>query len=386
MESPGILLLSELYPPTIGGSGVLLESLYSRLADHRVHVITDGIGWRVQRDLPVTAIRMSAPDWGIVHHASLARHLRVARAVRRRTSRRSVVHCSRGLPEGLSAAISGRRFLCWTHGEELGYASTSRELRWLLPRVYKRASAIVANSRNSAQLLAHWGVQSDAVTVVHPGVDVQRFRPDVDPGSWRARYAGPGELILLSVGRLQKRKGHDLMLAALAKWRPEDPPVRYLVAGGGDRREALEQQAAQLGVQNRVRFLGVVPESELPSLYAAADIFVMPNRVDGVDFEGFGIVFLEAAAAGLPCIGGRSGGAPEAVEDGETGVLVGGDNPDELAVVLRRLACSPEARSTMGARGRERVAREFTWELGARRLSDLQRQLENRTAARALGK
>lgn len=366
-----ILLLAELYPPTIGGSGVLLESLYSRLPNHRVHVITDGTGSRVQRRVPVTGVRMSASDWGVLGRGCLARHVRIAREVRRLTSGDTIVHCSRGLPEGLSAALSGRRFLCWTHGEELGYASTSRELTWLLRRVYRRAAVIVANSRNSARLLAGWGVEADRITVIHPGVDAARFRPDTDRGAWRERHARSGELLLLSVGRLQRRKGHDLVLAALAKWSPDDPPVRYLIAGDGDQRAALEAQARSLSVHDRVTFLGVVPDAELPGLYAASDVFVMPNRTDGVDFEGFGIVFLEAAAASLPCIAGNSGGAPEAIEDGKTGVLVSGTDPDELASVLHRLALSGEERRRMGACGRLRVLRDFSWEGGARRVVEL---------------
>ena len=377
--SPGILLLSELYPPTIGGSGVLLESLYSRLPNHRVHVVTDGTGSRVQRGVPVTGVRMSARDWGVLGPGCLARHVRVAREVRRLTSGDTVVHCSRGLPEGLSAALSGRRFLCWTHGEELGYSSTSRELSWLLRRVYGRAAAIVANSRNSARLLAGWGVGADRITVIHPGVDAARFRPDADRGAWRERLARRGELLLLSVGRLQRRKGHDLVLAALAKWAPNDPPVRYLIAGDGDQRAALEAQARSLDVQDRVVFLGAVPDSELPGLYAASDVFVMPNRVEGVDFEGFGIVFLEAAASGLPCIAGNSGGAPEAVLDGETGVLVGGADPDELARALRRLTRSADDRKRMGTAGRARVLGEFTWEHGACQLADLHDRLATGT-------
>src|SRR5262245_42149611 len=167
-DAPGILLLSELYPPTIGGSGVLLESLYSRLHDVPVQVLTGAGGARRQRGLPVTAMPMAAPDWGVVRPSSFARHLRVARAVRRMAARDSVVHCCRGLPEGLSALLSARPFICWTHGEELGYVSTSRELTWLLPRVYQRARAVLANSRNSARLLRDWGVDPDRITVIHP--------------------------------------------------------------------------------------------------------------------------------------------------------------------------------------------------------------------------
>lgn len=376
MPRPDILLLSELYPPAIGGSGVLLENLYSRLPGLDVRVLADGQdGSRVQQGLSVDEVSMAAPDWGMVRPACLARHRRVARRVRELApDRHTYVHCGRGLPEGLSAWWARRPFVCWTHGEELGFASTSRELTWLMRRIYARSSALLANSHNSARLLAAWGVPAEKVVVVHPGVDVNRFSPTVDPGDWRRRFAPRGELVVLSVGRLQRRKGHDLMLRALALWDDTDPPVRYVVAGDGPHREALEAEVQALELGDRVVFLGAIAEDALPGLYAASDVFAMPNRQDGVDFEGFGIVFLEAAASGRVSIGGRSGGVPEAIEDGVTGVLVGGTDPGELAAVVRRLA-RPEVRTAMGLAGRARVLREFTWEHGARRVAEVHERL-----------
>ena len=216
--------------------------------------------------------------------------------------------------------------------EELGLASASRELRLLMRHVFHGARAALANSWNSKDLLvAHWGVAANKVHVVHPGVDAERFHPDVDPGNWRSVYAPRGGTLFLSVGRLQRRKGHDLVLKALARWRPEDAGIRYLIAGDGPCRAALEEEARALGVADKVTFLGTVDEGALPALYAACDVFLMPNRADGVDFEGFGIVFLEAAASGRPAIGGRSGGVPEAVDDGVTGA-VGGEDDEELVL------------------------------------------------------
>ena len=120
----------------------------------------------------------------------------------------------------------------------------------------------------------------------------------------------------------------------------------------------------------------------LPGLYAASDVFVMPNREEGVDFEGFGIVFLEAAATGRPAIGGRSGGVSEAVTDSETGVLVGGREVMELAQAMRRLATSAETRASMGAAGRARVLRSFTWDHGAALLEDGPSALYRRRSSR----
>jgi phosphatidylinositol alpha-1,6-mannosyltransferase len=309
---------------------------------------------------------MQAPDWGIVRPACLRRHLRVARAIRRLTPEGGRVHCGRGLPEGLSARLArlagGAPYICWTHGEELGFASSSRELTWLMRRVLADARAVIANSRNSELLLVSgWGVAGSKVHVVHPGVDAERFHPGVNGEAVRARCAREGDVVFLSVGRLQRRKGHDTVIAALPEVRRVVPRVRYVIVGDGTERPALERQARELGVADITHFAGTARDSDLPAWYRAGDVFVLPNRADGPDFEGFGIVFLEAAAAGLPVVGGRSGGVPETMLEGRTGRLVAGDDPAALAAIMIELARSPERRSEYGAAGRERVLAHFTW-------------------------
>jgi phosphatidylinositol alpha-1,6-mannosyltransferase len=151
--------------------------------------------------------------------------------------------------------------------------------------------------------------------------------------------------------------------------------LQYLIAGDGQERDRLEDLARARAVHQHVRFLGGVSDDQLPSLYAACDIFLMPTRQDASDVEGFGIVFLEAAATGKPSIGGRNGGVPEAVADGETGLLVEGTNSGELANAIRTLARSPTLRATMGAAGRRRVVQSFTWDRAAREVEALHREL-----------
>jgi phosphatidylinositol alpha-1,6-mannosyltransferase len=339
----GILVVSEVFPPAIGGSGALLENVYRRIADRHVRVLAhDAPPGLPPYDGPldVSRVSMAAPDWGIVRPSSLLRHLRVARAIRAALDQTpAVVHCARALPEGLSAAMAlagrGGQYACWLHGEELGFTSTSRELTWLARRVYRGASTVFANSHNSARLLTrNWGVPEAKVRVVYPGVDAQRFRPDVDGAALRSRVAGPGDVVFLSVGRLQRRKGHDLVLQALARLRGRMPGVRYVIVGDGPHQHQLEADVQALGLSDIVHFAGPALAEDLPAWYAAADVFVMPNRSDGVDFEGFGIVFLEAAAAGLPVIGGRSGGVPEAVEDNVTGRLIDGTDVADLEATM----------------------------------------------------
>jgi phosphatidylinositol alpha-1,6-mannosyltransferase len=376
---PGILVVSEVFPPAIGGSGALLENVYRRMTDRRVRVLAhDAPATLPPYDGPleVSRVSMSAPDWGLVRPSSLGRHVRVARAIRRALRQESaVVHCARALPEGLSAAMAlrgGGAYVCWLHGEELGFASTSRELTWLARRVYHGATAVIANSRNSAGLLTRdWGVPMEKIHVVYPGVDAERFRPDVDGAAMRSRVARPDDIVFLSVGRLQRRKGHDMVLKALARLRARVAAVRYVIVGDGPHQGQLEADVQALGLGDIVRFAGPAAADDLPVWYAASDVFVMPNRSDGVDFEGFGIVFLEAAAAGKPVIGGRSGGVPEAVEDRATGLLVDGADVVELENAMATLAESRELRAQYGAAGRERAVRRFSWDRAARDVGGL---------------
>jgi phosphatidylinositol alpha-1,6-mannosyltransferase len=375
----GILLVAEVFPPAIGGSGALLHNIYSRIDVRDVRVLAGSppAGPSANGVLDVAHIRMDAPDWGIVHPAAFIRHVRVARAIRGLLAESpAVVHCARALPEGLSAAMAlrgnCRSLVCWLHGEELGFASTSRELSWLARRVYACATTIFANSRNSKELLVRqWGIDSAKVHVVYPGVDTGRFHTGVDGSSVRARFAGPDEILFVSIGRLQRRKGHDIALKALADVRRTVPHVRYLVAGDGAYRPQLEQLTRELGLTDIVTFAGEVPDGTLPQWYRAADVFLMPNRTDGVDFEGFGIVFLEAAACGLPVIAGKSGGAPEAVLADVTGRVVDGTDVGAVAEAIMALALNPHLRASMGSRGVQRVQTDFTWEIAASRVAAL---------------
>ena len=254
-------------------------------------------------------------------------------------------------------------------------ARTSRELTTLTRWVYRVASAAIANSLSTARMLEDIGVPTEKVHVVYPAVDAARFAPDVAPHPIRRPFVPPNGQLLLSVGRLQRRKGHDLAIAAMAALREEFPDLRYVIVGDGAERRRLEELIAENRLEERIHLAGEVSEDELPAYYTAADIFLLPNRLDGADVEGFGIVFLEAASSEKPVIGGSSGGVPEAVADGQTGLLVSGTDRSELADAIRRLATSPELRCRMGTAGRQRVLKNFTWDRAAEMVSDLHAEI-----------
>jgi phosphatidylinositol alpha-1,6-mannosyltransferase len=357
---------------------MLLDSVYSRV-HQQVTVLTDRdtIGDAVTRSpFRMVTTALDGRLWGVADVTSIRQHVRVGGLIRR-LSAGGIVHCGRAQPEGLAAVVAsfgrrGPKFLFWAHGEEITMAQTSREFQWVMRQVYARAARAIANSRNTARLLELSGMPRSRIEVVYPGVDAERFSPSVDGSKVVARFAPNGELLLVSVGRLQRRKGHDLAIQALARCRAKLPPFHYLIVGDGHELESLQTLARERGVSDVVSFAGSVPADDLPSYFAAADIFVHPNRVvDEADFEGFGMVFLEAAAAGRPVIGGATGGVVEAVADGVTGLLVGGTEVDELAVAIETLALSAELRHRMGSAGRARVTTDFTWEAAARRVEQI---------------
>jgi phosphatidyl-myo-inositol dimannoside synthase len=374
-----IVVLTEIYPPDVGGSGVLLHEIYSRVSgaevvvavDRRSRAVTaDGCGQRV------VPLEVHTPNWGFMSWNASRHHVKLGMAVRRLAhGADTVVHCGRALPEGTAAWISrrlgGPSYVCWTHGEDVASALTSRELTLMMRRVYSGAAAVVANSENTRALLRSADIDADKIHVVYPGVDASRFHPQVDGTDLRRQLARDDEQIVLSVGRLQSRKGHDLAIQAMAALGAHWPKVRYIIIGDGEERDRLEALARSFGVSERVLFVGEVPSSLLPSFYAACDVFLLPNRIENGDVEGFGIVFLEAAAAGKPTVGGRSGGVVEAIAEGETGLLVSGTDVNELAHAIQRLLQDRELRNRLGGGGRGRGGGALSWEASAGRIERL---------------
>lgn len=387
------VLVSEIFPPAVGGSGVLLDNIYRRVGNGRVTALVGGRGAKVYRadraNMNVRYAPMDSRAWGLLDAQRWPGQLRLSRDIYRLgAGGRGIVHCGRAQPEGVSAYLAslvpgGPPYVVWAHGEDISVAQSSRHFAWTMRRVYSRASGAFANSRNTAALLRASQCFDGEVHVAYPGVDGSRFTPAA-PGSVELsqRLAPQGELLLLSVGRLQWRKGHELVLRALPALLREYPRLRYVIAGEGNQREKLTRLIVDLALGEIVHLAGEVAESDLPAYFAACDVFVLPTRVEPSDFEGFGIVFLEAAASGKPTLGGRNGGVSEAVSDGETGVLVDPERPEEILSALRALCASAELRTRMGAAGRARALRDFTWEAAARVVSEAHQAVAERSRTR----
>lgn len=230
------------------------------------------------------------------------------------------------------------------------------------------ASTIVATSRYTRDLCLtvcqEIGVSMDPdkVRVVPLGTDPGHFRPGVDTALVRSRYGlGEGRW-LLTVARLTAHKGIDTVLRALAELGGEYPDLRYAVVGAGTRQAELQALADELKVAHRVRFLTSVPDHDLPAIYNLAEIYLGMSRQADSMVEGFGLSLVEASACGVPVIGGRSGGIPDAVREGESGLLVQPTDPREVAQAIRSLLDDPSLAQRLGAGGRRAVETHFNWD------------------------
>jgi phosphatidylinositol alpha-1,6-mannosyltransferase len=206
-----------------------------------------------------------------------------------------------------------------------------------------------------------------------PGVDEKTFHPGSGGDVVRARLGLTDRPVVVCVSRLVPRKGQDTLILAMPRILAKEPEAVLLIVGGGPYEQDLRKLAYDTGVAASVRFTGAVPWSELPAHYGAGDVFAMPCRTrrGGLDVEGLGIVYLEASATGLPVVAGDSGGAPDAVLDGETGWVVRGDFPDDSADRIITLLADPELRRHMGERGRQWVEEKWRWDLLAEDLKEL---------------
>jgi phosphatidylinositol alpha-1,6-mannosyltransferase len=265
-----------------------------------------------------------------------------------------------------------RRLVALTHGHEAGWAALPGA-RGALRRIGDSVDALTYLTEYFRLRLARALSPAAAARMMRlaPGVDTATFHPGAGGGAIRERLGLADRPIVVCVSRLVTRKGQDTLIRAWPQVCAAGGvlPVLLLV-GGGPAAGRLQHLARQLGVAETVIFAGEVPQQELPAYYDAANIFAMPcrTRMGGLDVEGFGAVYLEAAATGLPVIAGNSGGAPDAVRDGETGYVVTGGDVTALTHRLDQLLSDPEVAKAMGAKGRDWMEREWRWESAAERV------------------
>lgn len=276
------------------------------------------------------------------------------------------------LAEPLRRLAGIERAVALTHGHEVGWAALPGA-RGLLRRIGRGQDVVTYLGEYTRVRLARVLDGLTELRQLVPGVDIDTYSPTVDGAEVRRRYGLTDRPVVVCVSRLVPRKGQDTLIRALPRLRRQLPDAALLLVGGGKYRARLERLAREHGVASDVVFTGSVPTAELPAHYAAGDVYAMPCRTRrrGLDVEGLGIVYLEASAIGLPVVAGDSGGAPDAVREGETGFVVNGRDLDQLVDRLARLLTEPELAAKLGAAGRDWVESRWRWDTQADRLRSL---------------
>lgn len=374
------LVISELFLPTKGGTAVWFDEVYRRLGDRGTHIITARVpGWEAHDRChanQVHRLRLQHSRW--LRPSSLPTYSKLLLkglwlGLRHRFD---AIHAGRVLPEGWVGVYLARLLhlplVIYAHGEEItSWRRSPRRLK-AMGFAYRQADRVIANSDFTRDRLLELGVDATRITIIHPGVDLQRFHPGQDIADLRQGLGlDARQKLILSVGRLSRRKGFDQVIRALPALLDEGVDAHYAIIGIGEDQHYLQQLAAEQGVIERVHLLGHVDPEDLPRWYCAADLFAMPNReIDG-DTEGFGMVFVEAAACGTTSLAGRAGGTGAAVIDEETGLRVDGSDQEAVTRGLSRLLGDEALRQRLAEAGRRRVERELAWERVAEKTATL---------------
>jgi phosphatidylinositol alpha-1,6-mannosyltransferase len=375
------LIVTNDFPPRPGGIQAFLHNMALRLDPQRLVVYAST--WKRGREGAEATAAFDAEQPFTVVRDRTTMLLPTPGATRRAVELLREHGCTSvwfgaAAPLGLMAPAlrraGARRLVATTHGHEAGWARLPAA-RTLLRRIGESTDTITYLGEYTRSRIASALTPQAAGRMVQlpPGVDEKTFHPDSGGDGIRARLGLTDRPVVVCVSRLVRRKGQDTLIRALPRVLAKEPEAALLIVGGGPYEKDLRRLAHETGVADAVRFTGAVPWAELPAHYGAGDVFAMPCRTrrGGLDVEGLGIVYLEASATGLPVIAGDSGGAPDAVLDGETGWVVRGGSEEETADRIITLLGDPGLRRRMGERGRQWVEERWRWDLLAERLREL---------------
>jgi phosphatidylinositol alpha-1,6-mannosyltransferase len=391
------LLVTNDFPPKLGGIQSYLWELWRRLPAGEVTVLTTPYPAAAEFDRAQPFRVVRDRDRVLLPTPALARRIdALARDVGA-----TLIFLDPALPLGaLGPRLQSAPYVVVLHGAEVTVPGRLPGSRSLLRRVLDGAAGVLAAGQYPANEAARAAGRPLPGLIIPPGVDVDRFRPAADDPAARALTRKRLDLpetapLVLGVSRLVPRKGFDVLIDAVARLDRRcfpsagdgegkeaaaastasgvGEPIHLALAGSGRDRDRLAKRAARAGLGDRFHLLGRVPDEDLAAVYATADVFAMccRERWAGLEAEGFGIVFLEAAASGVPAVAGRSGGAWEAVEDGVTGFVVDPLDAGAVAGALGRLLADPALRRQMGAAARARAETSFAYDSLAARLTPL---------------
>jgi phosphatidylinositol alpha-1,6-mannosyltransferase len=373
-----ILCVTNDFGPRTGGIETFVMGLIERLSPGSVIVYTSGQGDTREYDqrwLDQFGVRVIRDRSKILLPTP-----RVSRAIKKVITTENLQVIFFGAAAPLAIMAGGfrkdgvQKIVALTHGHEVWWAKLwpfNWAIRYIGASVDHLTYLGDFTRREISRALS--SKASAAMVKIAPGIDTDHFAPQASAEQLRATLGLIDKKVIVSVGRLVHRKGQDSLIAALPEILQRHPSAHILLVGEGPYRKHLEKMVVDLKVDDAITFIGRIQHADLPRYICVGDIFAMPSRsrLAGLEVEGLGIVYLEASACELPVIAGISGGAPDAVLEGETGICVDGTNPSEIARAVISLLDDPLRVSAMGKRGREWIYSNWRWEIWARNFIEL---------------
>lgn len=378
LQNEKTLCITNDFGPRAGGIETFVIGLIERMPFGSVIVYTSAQGdtheydRRWMENFGVEVIRDSS--------TILLPTPRVGKAVTRLLTERGITRVFFGAAAPLALLAhrlrkaGATRIVALTHGHEVWWAKVW-PFTWAMRRIGSGVDVLTYLGNFTKQAISRSlnGRAQDAMTRIAPGIDTNHFTPIADADQLKQELELNDKRVIVSVGRLVHRKGQDTLVEAMPSIIEKHPDAHLLFVGVGPHLEYIHKRAIQLNVLSHISFVGRVHYDELPRFISIGEIFAMPSRsrLAGLEVEGLGIVYLEASACGLPVVGGISGGAPDALLEGETGFAVDGLAPDAVAEKIIYLLDNPDIASAMGARGRQWIVDEWEWRNWSTRFNQL---------------
>ncbi len=367
-----IVILTQNYFPLIGGITTWCYEYARAFRDMGFEVIVVAPG---PADLPPDPdegfhiIRLSDRNW------KTRKNYRIYGAIKHLINEGTVFLCANwkmAVPCMMHSLHRRIRYFTAVHGlDAFERRKVNRRIQHL---AFARGDGIIPVSNYTLDLMKPFNIAPEKYRVVNNGVDLEKFPLLPRDPAIERKYGFGSEFRLISISRIDIRKGFDMTIRALPF---VNKPIVYYIAGEGKYRLELERIIAELDLADRVQFIGFVPDEELAAVYTCGDLFSMPSRRHKNSVEGFGIVYLEAAACGVPSIAGKNSGGEDAVLDGETGFLVDPHSPEDIATAINRAIEDRDVLNRMRTNGRSRVEQFFTWGHLASQMLDFMRERLN---------
>ena len=368
-KSKRVLLITPDFPPAIGGIQNLLYNVCSYSRHHEIYVIAPKIGQSKGFDASQPFEIHRVPSITRLGRNKQFAFLALSKALQICNKRGvKLIYCGHivaGITGLLLKRLCNLPYIVHTYALEITQAKNQK----LVASILQNADRIITISEFTKASILKLGVNCETIRKVLPGICLDEFHPDVDASNIIDKYNLSGKKGILTIGRLdanEQYKGQDMVIKAMPDILQAVPSAVYVIGGDGSDRGRLENLANEVGVSDKVLFTGWIPEAEKPAFYSTCDVFAMPSRAiaqnGNVKAEGFGIVYIEANACGKPVIGGNSGGVPDAVIDGVTGLLVEPTSPKAIGDAIIKLLTNPEMAKQLGENGRKRALRELSAE------------------------